>query len=48
MLYVCCEIIRHQNFYRDCTVFPKIYVQSITKVTNQKELSILTRNCLIK
>lgn len=29
-----------QNFYRDCIIFPKIYVQSITKVTKQKELSM--------
>jgi len=28
------------NFYRDCIIFPKIYVQSITKVTKQKELSM--------
>lgn len=29
-----------QKFYRDCIIFPKIYVQSITKVTKQKELSM--------
>ncbi len=29
-----------QNFYWDCIIFPKIYVQSITKVTKQKELSM--------
>lgn len=29
-----------QNFYRDCIIFPKIYVQSITKVTKQKDLSM--------
>lgn len=29
-----------QNFYRDCIIFPKIFVQSITKVTKQKELSM--------
>lgn len=28
------------SFYRDCNIFPKIYVQSSTKVTKQTELSI--------
>lgn len=42
------ETHRHGN--RDCIIFPKIYVQSITKVTKQKKLKevYVTRNRLGK
>ena len=35
-------------YSRDCSIFPKIYVQSITKITKQKRNLYVTRNFLSK
>ena len=42
------EIRQKKNFYRDCIIFQKIYVQSITKITKQKRNLYVTRNFLSK